>query len=104
MPGYSRCRPRSDDESRFSYNRYRHPPPGSRHGAHPPHQSHSPHGYGHHTHHSYGHGHSPHGAHSSHHSSHTHLHQDDEGIYETADHHGRGLDNRVDRDTPDSER
>ncbi|XP_055911634.1 disintegrin and metalloproteinase domain-containing protein unc-71 isoform X1 [Eupeodes corollae] len=98
-PSYSRsCRPRSDEESRFVYGRYRHPTT-SRH----PHQSHSPHAFGHHTHHSHAHGHATHGPHSSHHSSHTHLHQDDEGIYESADHHDRTVDARIDRETPDSE-
>ncbi|XP_055390177.1 disintegrin and metalloproteinase domain-containing protein unc-71 isoform X3 [Condylostylus longicornis] len=98
-PSYSsRCRPRSDDESRFVYGRYRHPP-ANRH----PHQSHSPHAFGHHTHHSHAHGHPSHGPHSSHHSSHTHLHQDEEGIYESADHHDRTVDARIDRETPDSE-
>ncbi|XP_037932465.1 uncharacterized protein LOC119667246 [Teleopsis dalmanni] len=98
-PSYSRCRPRSDEESRFAYGRYRHPTTTSR--QHPPHQSHSPHAFGHHTHHSHAHGHATHGPHSSHHSSHTHLHQDDEGIYESADHHERSV---VDpRETPDSE-
>ncbi|XP_055712336.1 disintegrin and metalloproteinase domain-containing protein unc-71 isoform X4 [Phlebotomus papatasi] len=94
----SRCRPRSDDESRFVYGRYRHPPQPNRH---PAHQAHSPHSFTHHTHHGHAHGHASHGAHSSHHSSHTHLHQDEEGIYESADRNV--VDNRVDRDTPDSE-
>ncbi|XP_037919023.1 disintegrin and metalloproteinase domain-containing protein unc-71 isoform X3 [Hermetia illucens] len=99
LPSYSsRCRPRSDDESRFVYGRYRHPTT-SRH----PHQSHSPHAFGHHAHHSHAHGHQSHGPHSSHHSSHTRLHQDDEGIYESADHHDRNVDARVNRETPDSE-
>ncbi|XP_055550304.1 uncharacterized protein LOC129732887 isoform X7 [Wyeomyia smithii] len=96
LPPYSsRCRqPRSDDESRFSYGggpgssgtgRYRHP--ASRHPAHQSHSPHSPHSFAHHTHHGHAHGHSSHAGHSSHHSSHTHLHQDDEGIYESADPH-----------------
>ncbi|XP_055586566.1 uncharacterized protein LOC129739173 isoform X3 [Uranotaenia lowii] len=101
LPPYSsRCRPpRSDDESRFSYGppggsggpgssgtgRYRHP--ASRHPAHQSHSPHSPHSFTHHTHHGHAHGHSSHAGHSSHHSSHTHLHQDDEGIYESADPH-----------------
>ncbi|XP_058444693.1 disintegrin and metalloproteinase domain-containing protein 33 isoform X9 [Malaya genurostris] len=104
LPPYSsRCRPpRSDDESRFSYGggggggggvipgssgtgRYRHP--ASRHPAHQSHSPHSPHSFAHHTHHGHAHGHSAHAGHSSHHSSHTHLHQDDEGIYESADPH-----------------
>lgn len=105
LPSYgSRCRPRSDDESRFAYGRYRHPTQQQQ--RHPVHQPHSPHTFGHHTHHGHAHGHVPHGAHSSHHSSHTHLHQDDDGIYESADHHDRQVDGRggVDRDTPDSER
>lgn len=92
----TRCRPRSDDE-RFVYptqNRFRHPP--NRHQPSP----HSPHSFGHHTHHSHTH-HSTHGGHSSHHSSHTHLHQDEEGIYESADPHDRPNDHR---DTGDSER
>lgn len=103
-PSYSsRLRPRSDEESRFAYGRYRHPQAASRH---PSHQSHSPHAFGHHTHHSHAHGHATHGPHSSHHSSHTHLHQDDEGIYESADHHERSVvEARLDpRETPDSER
>ncbi|TMW43179.1 hypothetical protein DOY81_011742, partial [Sarcophaga bullata] len=88
-PSYSsRCRPRADEESRFSYGRYRHPTTTSRH---PSHQSHSPHAFGHHAHHSHAHGHATHGPHSSHHSSHTHLHQDDDGIYESADHHDRQM-------------
>ncbi|XP_067640129.1 disintegrin and metalloproteinase domain-containing protein unc-71 isoform X9 [Eurosta solidaginis] len=98
-----RCRPRSDEESRFAYGRYRHPQAANRH---PSHQSHSPHAsFGHHTHHSHAHGHATHGPHSSYHSSHTHLHQDDEGIYESADHHDRSVvDARIDpRETPDSE-
>ncbi|XP_067640124.1 uncharacterized protein mmd isoform X4 [Eurosta solidaginis] len=103
-PSYSsRCRPRSDEESRFAYGRYRHPQAANRH---PSHQSHSPHAsFGHHTHHSHAHGHATHGPHSSYHSSHTHLHQDDEGIYESADHHDRSVvDARIDpRETPDSE-
>lgn len=107
-PSYSsRCRPRSDEESRFVYGRYRHPTTTSRQQQpHPSHQSHSPHAFGHHTHHSHSHGHAAHGPHSSHHSSHTHLHQDDEGIYESADHHDRSVvDPRLDpRETPDSER
>lgn len=104
-PSYSsRCRPqRADEESRFSYGRYRHPTTTSRH---PSHQSHSPHAFGHHAHHSHAHGHATHGPHSSHHSSHTHLHQDDDGIYESADHHDRQMvDTRLDpREVPDSER
>ncbi|XP_046802620.1 uncharacterized protein LOC111677536 isoform X5 [Lucilia cuprina] len=102
-PSYSsRCRPRADEESRFSYGRYRHPTTTSRH---PSHQSHSPHAFGHHAHHSHAHGHATHGPHSSHHSSHTHLHQDDDGIYESADHHDRQMvDTRLDpREVPDSE-
>ncbi|KAL9695020.1 hypothetical protein quinque_014305 [Culex quinquefasciatus] len=134
LPPYSsRCRPpRSDDESRFSYGaggggggggtggpgssgtgRYRHP--ASRHPAHQSHSPHSPHAFGHHTHHGHAHGHSGHGGHSSHHSSHTHLHQDDEGIYESADPvhpgvhpgvvHGHDRNALSDqRDTNDSER
>lgn len=83
------------------YGRYRHPTQNR----HPVHQPHSPHTFGHHTHHGHAHGHASHGAHSSHHSSHTHLHQDEDGIYESADHHDRQVvNNRVDRDTPDSER
>lgn len=105
-PSYSsRCRPRSDDESRFQFGgRYRQPAASS--GRHAPHQSHSPHAFGHHTHHSHAHGHATHGPHSSHHSSHTHLHQEDEGIYETADQHERNIaDVRLDcQVTPDSER
>ncbi|XP_041630683.1 uncharacterized protein mmd isoform X4 [Drosophila kikkawai] len=104
-PSYSsRCRPRSDDESRFTFGgRYRQPAASS--GRHGPHQSHSPHAFGHHTHHSHAHGHATHGPHSSHHSSHTHLHQEDEGIYETADQHERNIgDVRLDcQVTPDSE-
>ncbi|XP_020805688.1 uncharacterized protein LOC110182065 isoform X3 [Drosophila serrata] len=104
-PSYSsRCRPRSDDESRFTFGgRYRQPAASS--GRHAPHQSHSPHAFGHHTHHSHAHGHATHGPHSSHHSSHTHLHQEDEGIYETADQHERNIaDVRLDcQVTPDSE-
>ncbi|KAH8397864.1 hypothetical protein KR222_004399 [Zaprionus bogoriensis] len=104
-PSYSsRCRPRSDEDARFAYGgRYRQPAPAGRHTTH---QSHSPHAFGHHTHHSHAHGHATHGPHSSHHSSHTHLHQDDEGIYESADHHERGaLDTRLDpQETPESER
>lgn len=99
----SRCRPRSEDESRFVYGRYRHPT--QRHAIHQPHSPHSTHSYGH-AHHSHTHGHVSHG-HSSHHSSHTHLQDDGEGIYETADHHDRSMvvDPRVnDRETPDSER
>ncbi|ALC49632.1 mmd, partial [Drosophila busckii] len=99
----SRCRPRSDEDARFAYGgRYRQPAPTGRHTTH---QSHSPHAFGHHTHHSHAHGHATHGPHSSHHSSHTHLHQDDEGIYESADHHERGgLDARLDpQETPESE-
>ncbi|CAO1336972.1 unnamed protein product [Diamesa tonsa] len=89
----SRCRPRSsDDENRFVYGRYR---PTNRHQ---PHQPHSPHSFSH-THHSHAH-HTSHGGHSSHHSSHTHLHQDEEGIYESADPRDRNLDPR---DTGDSE-
>ncbi|XP_052861925.1 uncharacterized protein LOC128268731 [Anopheles cruzii] len=108
LPPYSsRCRPpRSDDESRFAFGsgpgggiasgsagviggvgggsgtgRYRH---GA--GRHPSHQSHSPHSFTHHSHHSHAHSsHAAHAGHSSHHSSHTHLHQDEEGIYESAD-------------------
>lgn len=96
MPSFNtRCRPRSDDE-RFVYGRYRHPPPANRHQPSP----HSPHSFGHHSHHSHAH-HSSHTGHSSHHSSHTHLHQDEEGIYETADPHERNQDMR---DTGDSER
>ncbi|XP_002044233.2 uncharacterized protein LOC6620021 isoform X3 [Drosophila sechellia] len=101
---YSRsCRPRSDEESRFTFGgRYRQPASSGRHA---PHQSHSPHAFGHHTHHSHAHGHATHGPHSSHHSSHTHLQQEDEGIYETADHHERQVvDARLDcHETPDSE-
>ncbi|XP_016973040.1 disintegrin and metalloproteinase domain-containing protein unc-71 isoform X5 [Drosophila rhopaloa] len=101
---YSRsCRPRSDEESRFTFaGRYRQPASSGRHA---PHQSHSPHAFGHHTHHSHAHGHATHGPHSSHHSSHTHLQQEDEGIYETADHHERNVvDARLDcHETPDSE-
>lgn len=88
----SRCRPRSsdDDQNRFVYGRYR--PTNNRH------QPHSPHSFSH-THHS--HHHSSHG-HTSHHSSHTHLHQDEEGIYESADPRER---NSLDiRDVNDSER
>ncbi|XP_026846051.1 disintegrin and metalloproteinase domain-containing protein unc-71 isoform X2 [Drosophila persimilis] len=97
----SRCRPRSDEESRFAYgSRYRQPTPAGRHAAH---QSHSPHTFGHHTHHSHAHGHANHGPHSSHHSSHTHLHQEDDGIYETADQRNVS-DARLDpHETPDSE-
>lgn len=87
--GGGRCRPRSDDERGFVYGRYRHPPQPNRHPAHSPHSFHS--------HHSHSHG---HGAHSSHHSSHTHLHQDEDDLYETADR--TVIDNR--HDTPDSER
>lgn len=84
------------------YGRFRHPP--NRHPMHQPHSPHSAHSFGHHAHHSHTHGHT-HGAHSSHHSSHTHLHQDEDGIYESADHNDRSMvDSRVDRDTPDSER
>ncbi|XP_037027838.1 disintegrin and metalloproteinase domain-containing protein unc-71 [Bradysia coprophila] len=100
LPSYnSRCRPRSDEESHFVYGHYRHPTQNRR----PVHQPHSPHQFSHHTHHGHAHGHGSHGAHSSHHSSHTHLHQDEDGIYETADHRERGVDGRVNRDTPDSE-
>ncbi|XP_022224376.1 disintegrin and metalloproteinase domain-containing protein 33 isoform X2 [Drosophila obscura] len=97
----SRCRPRSDEESRFAYgSRYRQPTPAGRHA---PHQSHSPHTFGHHTHHSHAHGHATHGPHSSHHSSHTHLQQEDDGIYETADQRNVS-DARLDsQETPDSE-
>lgn len=99
-PPYGRCRPRPDDENRFVYGgRYRHPPPQSTNNRQLQHPSHSPHAYGHHTHHSHSHGHSSHGPHSSHHSSHTHLHQDDDAMYESAEHHT--LDPR---ETPDSER
>ncbi|XP_062538565.1 uncharacterized protein LOC134206849 [Armigeres subalbatus] len=97
LPPYSsRCRPpRSDDESRFSYGGGGGGGPGSsgtgryRHSTsrHPAHQPHSPHSFSHHTHHGHAHGHSSHAGHSSHHSSHTHLHQDEEGIYESADPH-----------------
>ncbi|XP_062701402.1 uncharacterized protein LOC109422898 isoform X9 [Aedes albopictus] len=97
LPPYSsRCRPpRSDDESRFSYGGSGGGGPGSsgtgryRHSTsrHPAHQPHSPHSFSHHTHHGHAHGHSSHAGHSSHHSSHTHLHQDEEGIYESADPH-----------------
>uniref|UniRef100_A0A182KHI2 Uncharacterized protein n=1 Tax=Anopheles christyi TaxID=43041 RepID=A0A182KHI2_9DIPT len=131
--------PRSDDEGRFSYGgggpgggvgvgggvgmvgaggggsgagsgtgRYRHPA-SIRHQGHQSHSPHSPHSFTHHTHHGHAHGHSAHAGHSSHHSSHTHLHQDEEGIYESADpvhphahpHDRSGLDQR---DTNDSER
>lgn len=97
----SRCRPRSEDENRFVYGRYRHPPQ-NRNPMHQPHSPHSTHSFGHHSHHSHTHGH----AHSSHHSSRTHLHQnEDEGIYESADHHDRSMvDPRINRETPDSER
>lgn len=90
----SRCRQRSsDDENRFmSYGRYR-PAPPTRHQHHQPN---SPHSFNH-IHHSHAHL-SSHG-HSSHHSSHTHLHQDDEGIYESADRNAIDL-----RDVNDSER
>ncbi|XP_031627825.1 disintegrin and metalloproteinase domain-containing protein unc-71 [Contarinia nasturtii] len=101
----SRCRPRSEDENRFVYGvtRYRHPTQ-NRHPMHQPHSPHSTHSFGHHSHHGHAHGHVSHGAHSSHHSSHTHLHQDEEGIYESADHHDRSMvDPRVNRETPDSE-
>ncbi|XP_050076828.1 uncharacterized protein LOC126563597 isoform X8 [Anopheles maculipalpis] len=137
LPPYSsRCRPpRSDDEGRFSYGgagstgsggvgmvgagggsgtgsgtgRYRHPA-SIRHQGHQSHSPHSPHSFTHHTHHGHAHGHSSHAGHSSHHSSHTHLHQDEEGIYESADpvhphahpHDRSGLD-RDQRDTNDSE-
>ncbi|XP_043067293.1 disintegrin and metalloproteinase domain-containing protein unc-71 isoform X4 [Drosophila bipectinata] len=99
----NRCRPRSEEEARFSLgSRYRQPPPAARHA---PHQSHSPHAFGHHTHHSHAHGHATHGPHSSHHSSHSHLHQEDEAIYESADHHEHNLvDARLDRhETAESE-
>lgn len=101
-PSYSsRCRPlRPDDESRFVYGRYRHPPQTAT-SRHPGHQVHSPHSFSHHTHHGHAHGHASHGPHSSHHSSHTHLHQDEDGIYESADHRDRQVDAR---ETPDSER
>ncbi|XP_034671736.1 disintegrin and metalloproteinase domain-containing protein unc-71 isoform X2 [Drosophila subobscura] len=97
----SRCRPRSDEESRFAYgSRYRQPTPAGRHAQH---QSHSPHQFGHHSHHSHAHGHATHGPHSSHHSSHTHLHQEDDGLYETADQRNVS-DARLDsQETPDSE-
>uniref|UniRef100_A0A336MZJ4 CSON003544 protein n=1 Tax=Culicoides sonorensis TaxID=179676 RepID=A0A336MZJ4_CULSO len=88
----NRCRPRPDDESRFVYGRYRHPT--NRH------QPHSPHSFTHHSHSHHGHTHT---GHSSHHSSHTHLHQDDDGIYESADIHDRQVENRIDRETPESE-
>jgi hypothetical protein len=75
------------------YGRYR-TPAGSRHQHHPNHQPNSPHSFNH-IHHSHAHL-------SSHHSSHTHLHQDDEGIYESADPRER---NTIDlRDVNDSER
>lgn len=94
MPTFGgRCRPRGDEESRFVYGRYRHPP--NRH------QPHSPHAFSHHSHAHHGH---THAGHSSHHSSHTHLHQDEDGIYESADLHERQLENRIDRETPESER
>lgn len=97
----SRCRPRSEDENRFVYGRYRHPTQ-NRHPMHQPHSPHSTHSFGHHSHHGHAHSHASHGAHSSH----THLHQDEEGIYESADHHDRSMvDPRVNaRETPDSER
>lgn len=76
----------------MSYGRYR-SQPGSRHQHHQPN---SPHSFNH-IHHSHAH----HG-HSSHHSSHTHLHQDDEGIYDTAD--PRGVNAMDIRDVNDSER
>lgn len=79
----------------MSYGRYR-SAPGSRHQHHQPN---SPHSFNH-IHHSHAH----HG-HSSHHSSHTHLHQDDEGIYDTADPRVVGGVNAMDiRDVNDSER
>lgn len=104
LSSYNRCRTRTDDEnSRFVYGRFRHPQ--NRHPMHQPHSPHSAHSFSHHSHHSHTHGHASHGAHSSQHSSHTHLHQDEESIYESADHHDRSMvDSRVDRDTPDSER
>lgn len=104
LPSYSnRCRPRSEDESRFVYGRYRHPTNNNTNRQHPPqHQPHSPHSFNHHTHHSHGH-HPGHAGHSSHHSSRTHLHQDEDGIYESAD--PRDRERTVDgRDTADSER
>ncbi|XP_070509632.1 disintegrin and metalloproteinase domain-containing protein 12 isoform X4 [Chironomus tepperi] len=91
----SRCRQRSsDDENRFmSYGRYQ-----QRSNRHQHHQPNSPHSFNH-IHHSHAHL-SSHG-HSSHHSSHTHLHQDEEGIYESADPRER---NAIDlRDANDSE-
>ncbi|XP_063707352.1 disintegrin and metalloproteinase domain-containing protein 22 isoform X2 [Culicoides brevitarsis] len=84
----SRCRPQ--EENRFVYGRYRHPPANR-------HQPHSPHSFAHHSHAHHGHTHT---GHSSHHSSHTHLHQDEDGIYETAESHGNFDGNR---DTPESE-
>uniref|UniRef100_A0A182FJR9 Uncharacterized protein n=1 Tax=Anopheles albimanus TaxID=7167 RepID=A0A182FJR9_ANOAL len=64
--------------------RYRHA--AQRHPGHQSHSPHSPHAFAHHTHHGHAHGgHASHAGHSSHHSSHTHLHQDEEGIYESAD-------------------
>jgi hypothetical protein len=93
----SRCRQRSsDDENRFMTSYRRYPTAQNRHQHHQPN---SPHSFNH-IHHSHAHL-SSHG-HSSHHSSHTHLHQDDEGIYETADPRDR---NALDlRDANDSER
>ncbi|KAG5678287.1 hypothetical protein PVAND_007974 [Polypedilum vanderplanki] len=93
----SRCRQRSsDDENRFmSYGRY---PRQAATNRHQHHQPNSPHSFNH-IHHSHAHL-SSHG-HSSHHSSHTHLHQDEEGIYESADPRER---NAIDmRDANDSE-
>lgn len=86
----SRCRPRSsDDENRFVYGRYR--PTNNRH------QPHSPHQFSH----SHSHSHHPSHGRSSQHSSHTHLHQDEEGLYESADPVRNSLDIR---DVNDSER
>uniref|UniRef100_A0A1B0AKZ8 Uncharacterized protein n=1 Tax=Glossina palpalis gambiensis TaxID=67801 RepID=A0A1B0AKZ8_9MUSC len=96
-PSYSsRCRPRAEEDPRFAYGRYRHSTTTNRL------PSHSPHAFGHHAHHSHAHGHATHGPHSSHHSSHTHLHQDDDGIYESADR--SVVEARLDpREPPDSE-
>lgn len=75
----------------MSFGRYQ-----QRSNRHQHHQPNSPHSFNH-IHHSHAH----HG-HSSHHSSHTHLHQDEEGIYESADPRER---NAIDlRDANDSER
>lgn len=81
----SRCRGggRDEQETRFVYGRYRQPTGGRLGGPYPHHQ------------------HQLHHAHHAHHGPPTHN-QDEEGIYETAD-HDRGNHDQC-GDTPDSER